>query len=73
MADTQTTVAINIGSQRIGMAVFEISKNGSLILKSYGSETIVADPAMESSKVSQTRVAIADLANRLKVGKTKAR
>ncbi len=73
MADNQTTVALNIGSQRIGMAVFEVSKNGSLILKAYDSETIVADPAMESSKISQTRVAIADLANRLKVGKTKAR
>ena len=73
MADNQTTVALNIGSQRIGMAVFEVSKNGSLILKAYDSETIVADPAMESSKVSQTRVAIADLAQRLKVGKTKAR
>ena len=73
MADNQTTVALNIGSQRISMAVFEVSKNGSLILKAYDSETIVADPAMESSKVSQTRVAIGDLTNRLKVGKTKAR
>ncbi len=73
MADNQTTVALNIGSQRIGMAVFEVSKNGSLILKAYDSETIVADPAMEATKVSQTRIAIADLAQRLKVGKTKAR
>lgn len=73
MADNQTTVALNIGSQRIGMAVFETSKNGSLILKSYDTETIVADPAMEAAKASQTRIAIADLAQRLKVGKTKAR
>jgi type IV pilus assembly protein PilM len=73
MADNQTTVAINIGSQRIGMAVFESSKNGGLILKAYGSESIVADPALESAKSNLTRVAIADLALRLKVGKTKAR
>jgi type IV pilus assembly protein PilM len=73
MADNQTTVAINIGSQRIGMAVFEISKSGSLILKSYGSESIIADPALDASKISQTRIALADLAERLKVGKTKAR
>ena len=73
MADTQTTVALNIGSQRIGMAVFEVSKNGSLILKAYDSESIVADPAMDASKISQTRIAIADLAQRLKVGKVKAR
>jgi type IV pilus assembly protein PilM len=73
MADTQTTVALNIGSQRIGMAVFEVSKNGSLILKAYDSETIVADPALDASKISQIRISIADLAQRLKVGKVKAR
>ena len=73
MADNQTTVALNIGSQRIGMAVFEVSKSGSLLITAYGSETIVADPALDSSKISQTQVAIADLAKRLKVGKSKAR
>jgi type IV pilus assembly protein PilM len=73
MADNQTTVALNIGSQRIGMAVFEVSKSGSLTLTAYGSETIVADPALDASKISLTRVAIADLAQRLKVGKVKAR
>ncbi len=73
MAETQTTVALNIGSQRIGMAVFEVSKSGGLILKAYDSEVIVADPALDASRISQARVAIADLAKRLKVGKTKAR
>ncbi len=73
MADTQTTVALNIGSQTIGMAVFEVSKSGGLVLKSYDTESIVADPALEASKNAQTRVAIADLARKLKVGKTKAR
>jgi type IV pilus assembly protein PilM len=73
MADHQTTVVINIGSQRIGMAVFEASKNGSLTLTAYDSETIVADPAMEAARISQTRIAVADLTQRLKIGKTKAR
>ena len=73
MADNQSTVALNIGSQRISMAVFEVSKNGSLVLKAYDSESIVADPALEASKISQTRVAIADLVQRLKVSKTKVR
>ena len=73
MAETQTSVAINIGSQRISMAIFEVSKSGGLILKAYDSESIAADPAMEASRIAQTRVAIADLSARLKVGKTKAR
>jgi len=73
MAESQTSVAINIGSQRISMAVFDVSKNGGLVLKAYDSESIAADPAMDASRIGQTRVAIADLVARLKLGKTKAR
>jgi type IV pilus assembly protein PilM len=73
MADTQTNVALNIGSQRISMAVFEVSKNGGLILKAYDSESVVADPALEASRISQTGVAIGDLTQRLRIGKTKVR
>ena len=73
MADTQTNVALNIGSQRISMAVFEVSKHGGLVLKAYDSVSIVADPALEASRISQTRVAVGDLAQRLKIGKTKVR
>ena len=73
MADHQTTIALNIGSQRISMAVFEVSKNDELILKAYDSESILADPAMDVSRASQTRVAIADLVERLNVGNCKAR
>ncbi len=73
MADTQTSVAINIGSQRISMAVFEVSKSGGLILKAYDSESIAADPSMDASRIAQTRVAIADLVRKLKLGKAKAR
>lgn len=73
MADTLTTVALNIGSQRIGMAVFEAAKNGGLLLKSFASETIVADPAQESSRTGQIQVAVGDLARRLKVTKSKVR
>jgi len=73
MADTQTFVALNIGSQRIGLAVFELSKNGGLLLKAYDSESIIADPAMEASRIAQSRVAIGDLVSRLKIGKSKVR
>jgi|688.fasta_scaffold47490_3 type IV pilus assembly protein PilM len=73
MADSPNTVVLNIGSQRIGMAVFETTKNSGLLLKAYESESIVADPALDASRISQTRIAIADLAKRLKVGKTKVR
>jgi len=73
MADNQTTVALNIGSQRISAAVFEPSKNGGLILKSFDSESIVADPGSDAIRIAQTRAAVAQLVQRLKLGKSKVR
>lgn len=73
MADHQTTVALNIGSQRISAAVFEPSKSGGLTLKTFDSESIVADPGSEAIRLAQTRTAIAALVDRLKLGKSKVR
>ena len=73
MADTPNSIALNIGSQRISIAVFESSKSGDLVLKSYDSESIVADPALEASRISQSRVAIGDLVQRHKLSKSKVR
>ena len=73
MAEAQATVALNIGSQRISMGVFEPSKSGGLILKKYESTSILADPAAEMARLPQIRVAIAELAEKLKIGKTKLR
>jgi len=73
MADTQTTVALNIGSQRISVAVFETSKNGDLILKGYEADTIVSDPAFEASREAQIRVALEEMVERLGIAKQKIR
>ena len=62
MADAQATVALNIGSQRISMGVFEPSKSGGLILKKYDSTSILADPAAEMARLPQIRVAVSELA-----------
>lgn len=73
MADTQSSIALNIGSQRVSMAVFEPSKSGGLILKAYDSETLLADPATEASRPAQIGFAIGQLAQRLKAGRSKVR
>jgi type IV pilus assembly protein PilM len=73
MAENQTTVTLNIGSQRVSMAVFEPSKSGGLVLKAYESTTLLADPATEAMRLPQTRLAIMELAQKLKVGKAKVR
>jgi len=72
-ADSQSTVALNIGSQRIGMAVFEPSKGGGLVLKAYESSSILADPATEMSRIPQVQLVVSELVERLKVAKSKVR
>lgn len=73
MAETQTTAVLNIGSQRVSMALFEISKSGGLVLRGYDSESLAADPALEAGRIAQVRVAVADLFERLKPGKVNVR
>jgi type IV pilus assembly protein PilM len=73
MADTQTTVALNLGSQRISMAVFETSKAGGLVLKGYETDTIIADPAFEASREAQIQVALEELIEKLDIPKSKVR
>jgi len=73
MADTQITVALNLGSQRISMAVFEASKGGGFILKGFETDTIIADPAFEASREAQIRVALEELVEKLNVSKSKVR
>jgi len=73
MAESSTSVALSIGSQRISMAVFEISKSGGLVLKAYDSEILTADPGMEAARAVQARAAIAELVKRLGVAKSKVR
>jgi len=71
MADQQSIIALNIGSQRISMGVFFPSKSG-LVLKSYGATSILADPATEAARIPQVQLAIKELAKSLKLGSQKA-
>lgn len=73
MADAESTVALSIGSQRISMAVFDPAKSGGLILKSYGSQSILADPSQEMMRLPQITLAVKELATALKVQKEKVR
>ncbi|MBB5351893.1 type IV pilus assembly protein PilM [Haloferula luteola] len=64
MADNQSTIALNIGTQRVSLAVFESSKSGALVLKAYDAESILADPASEAARAAQISGAITTLVKR---------
>ena len=55
------------------MAVFDPAKAGGLILKSYGSHSILADPSQEMTRLPQITLAVKELATALKVQKEKVR
>ncbi len=71
MADPQSIIAINIGSQRVTMGVMGSTAKGGLVLKKYESSTILADPAAEMMRLPQVRIAISELAEKLGVSKAK--
>ena len=71
MAEQQSIIALNIGSQRISMGIFVPTKKG-IILKSCQSTSILADPAAEATRTTQVQVAIKELAQALKVKHPKA-
>ncbi len=73
MADPKSFVALNIGSQRLSMAVFSATPEGGLLLKKYDSSELLADPAADASRVQQTGVAVNELVEKLGVAKQSVR
>jgi len=71
MAEAQSIVALNIGSQTVSMGLFSRSKDGGLILKNYETSAILADPAAEMTRLPQVKVAIGELASKLGLSKDK--
>lgn len=70
MAESSFAV-LNLGSQRVGGAVFSKARNGDLILKSFAFAEMQGDPSVEATRLPQLRIAVLELADKLKIrGKT---
>lgn len=72
MADSKNLVVLNLGSQRVGAAVFGRTGGGDLILKKYDFAEMMGDPSVDATRLPQLKVAIAELAGRLKLKGTTA-
>ncbi|MFL2478304.1 MAG: type IV pilus assembly protein PilM [Verrucomicrobiales bacterium] len=66
MADKKSIVTLDIGSQRVTMARFSLSK-GNLILQNYAYQYLVGDPAADSARIPQVSAAVKELASSLKL------
>jgi type IV pilus assembly protein PilM len=69
MADSQSIITLNIGSQTVSMGLFSRSKEGGLILKKYETTSILADPSAEMTRLPQVKLAVAELSSRLGISK----
>lgn len=66
MADSSFAV-LNLGSQRVSAAVFNKGRNGELVLKAYEVVEMHGDPSSEATRLPQLRVALVELAEKLKL------
>lgn len=67
MADSNSIAVINLGSQRVGGAVFSRTSGGDLILKRHEFVEMSGDPSVDVSRVPQMKVALSELISKLKI------
>lgn len=66
MADSSFAV-LNLGSQRVSGAIFSKGRNGELVLKAFDFAEMHGDPSAEATRLPQLRVALLELADKLKL------
>jgi type IV pilus assembly protein PilM len=66
MADNSFAV-FNLGSQRVSGAVFTKARNGDLVLKAAAFAEMHGDPGVEATRLPQLRVAVLELADKLRL------
>ncbi|WP_395715473.1 Amuc_1101 family PilM-like pilus complex protein [Prosthecobacter sp.] len=67
MADPTSIAVINLGSQRVGGAVFGRTSGGDLILKRYDFVEMDGDPSVDVSRLPQLKVALGELVSKLRL------
>ncbi|MCB1209090.1 MAG: type IV pilus assembly protein PilM [Verrucomicrobiales bacterium] len=68
MADTKNIAVLNLGSQRVSGALFG-KVGGDLVLKRYEFVDLSGDPSVDVSRAPQLRVALQELAEKLRLSK----
>jgi type IV pilus assembly protein PilM len=67
MADSGTFAVLNLGSQRVSGAVFSRNRSGELLLRQIEFIEMHGDPGAEATRLPQLRVAVLELADKLKL------
>jgi type IV pilus assembly protein PilM len=67
MAAPARILSLNLGTQTIGLAEFHRAENGGVMLNGYRLTEILSDPSAESARLPQTRLAVSEMKDALKV------
>ena len=62
MAAPTRILSLSLGNQTVGLAEFKTGPNGGLILASYQTRDLLADPAADATRLAQTKLALAEMA-----------
>ncbi len=66
-------IAIDLGAQSVGAALFSQTGNDQLVLEQFLSEELLADPAADGARLDQTKVSIGQIVKALKIRKQSVR
>jgi len=67
MAAPNRILSLNLGLQTVGLAEFRTTQSGGLVLQSYRLTELVADPAADTSRPAQMKIAVGEMLGALKV------
>ncbi len=71
MAATSRILSLSLGTQTVGLAEFKTGTNGGLVLASYETRELMADPAADATRLAQAKLLIQEVvqARKLKTAK----
>jgi type IV pilus assembly protein PilM len=67
MAASNRILALDLGTQTVGIAEFQSGKDGGLVLLNYKTGELLGDPAVDSTRLAQAKITIGELVNGLSV------
>ena len=72
MAASNRILSLNLGTQTIGLAEFQTGQNGGLVLATYETRELLADPAADATRLPQTRLLVQEMIGAMKLKGAKA-
>jgi type IV pilus assembly protein PilM len=67
MAAPNRILSLSLGTQTIGIAEFRTGQNGGLVLASYETRELLADPAADATRLAQTKLLVQEMVGALKL------